>query len=358
MKIRWVRGREDIDYATPSIYFSLGTRGSGKSSYLEAVGEEQLKVGNSVLDLFGSRDGEALGWLRSPWAKEKKMLLLKGENVDVTASFPVKNAEQLQLSDFDKYEIIISASPLYINIDQEFLDAAKIEDLLYKRTHYTKTVYLLAREASNFYYSRLKVSDNQLFAKAMMIYLIRESRHMGVSLGLDSLRSYAIDIDIRHLTDYLILKSQGVQGLSRELRWLYKFIDPKLLRELAPNRFIMITKRGSIGYGLFPEIPWHKKEHEDILKEVGVKVEHGEVLQESIVKGTYKTVSDHEHAEMIILYNEGNLNMMQIADKVKRSSRTINLHIDGHNRQVRSLGSCPRCKRVKSKYAHAVAQRP
>jgi len=43
---------------------------------------------------------------------------------------------------------------------------------------------------------------------------------MGFALGLDSIRYYAIDIDIRNLADYLILKSQGVQGLAADLQWL------------------------------------------------------------------------------------------------------------------------------------------
>lgn len=47
--------------------------------------------------------------------------------------------------------------------------------------------------------------------------LIREARHVGIALGLDSSQYYAIDIDIRNLSDYLVLKSQGVQGLAHDL---------------------------------------------------------------------------------------------------------------------------------------------
>ncbi|MCJ7633777.1 hypothetical protein MUP77_15495, partial [Candidatus Bathyarchaeota archaeon] len=73
--------------------------------------------------------------------------------------------------------------------------------MLYKRMHYKRLVFLVCREAANFYYSRLNVSDSQIFAKSQMIYLIREARHMGLALGLDSIRYYAIDIDIRNLSD-------------------------------------------------------------------------------------------------------------------------------------------------------------
>ena len=217
--------------------------------------------------------------------------------------------------------------------------------------HYKKLVYMCCREASNFYYSRLKVSDNQLYAKAQMVYLIRESRHMGVALGLDSIRSYAIDIDIRSLSDYLILKAQGVQGLSKDLKWLYSFIDPHTLRDLAPNRFFMVTSSGAIGYGIFPEVLWHKQEKEDIMASVGVKVGYGEILKEAVLKGTYKTVGDREHAEIIELYANTNMNMVKIGEQLNRSSRTISVHITSHNSHVKKSGFCGPCKRVHSPHA-------
>ncbi len=357
MKVRWKRGSDEITFERPNVWFTLGQRGSGKSTFLEAVGEGYLRKGNAVLDLFGSRDGEALAWLRSEWAKNKDILLLRGENVDVKCSFPVKNAESLTLGDFEKYDIIISASPLYLNIDQEFYDAARIEDVLYKRMHYKKIVYMCCREASNFYYSRLKVSDNQLYAKAQMVYLIRESRHMGISLGLDSIRSYAIDIDIRALSDYLTLKAQGVQGLSKELKWLYQFVDSKMLRSLPPNRFVMVTKSGAIGFGIFPEIPWHKQEREDILENLGMKVEYGEILEQGIEKGTFKTVGDKEHAQIIGLYVDEGLGMVKIGDKLTRSSQTIKNQIAAHNRSVRNVGFCPSCKRAQSPHFNNEAEK-
>jgi len=307
MKIEWNRGGETITFSRPSTWFSLGTRGSGKSSFLEHVACSYLEQGNGIFDLFGSRDGESLAWLRSPYAKDKKVLLLKGENVDVQCSFPVKSAEAVTVQDFEANDIIVSSSPLYLGMDQEFAYAAKLTDLLYKRLYHNKLIFLVCREAANFYYSRLKVSDSQLYAKAQMTYLIREARHMGIALGLDSIRFYAIDIDIRSLSDYLILKSQGVQGLSKDLKWLYKFVDPGLMRYMKPNQFVLVSNRGSIGYGIFPEIAWHKRERENILSDVGIKVEYGEVLRESESKGAFRTVSDKEHCEMIRLYIEENL---------------------------------------------------
>jgi hypothetical protein len=229
MLIKWRRGTDSINYNVPEVFFCLGVRGSGKSSLLETIGEGFVEKGHALLDLFGSRDGEALAWLRSPYAEDKKILLLKGEGVDVSCSYETRLATSLTLHDLSTYDLIISASPLFLNISQEFQNGANTIDTLYKRLHYKRLIYCVVREAANLFYSRLRVSENQLMAKAETAYLLRESRHLGVCMGLDSLRYSAIDIDIRSVADYLFLKSQGVAGLNKDLKWLYRFISASLL---------------------------------------------------------------------------------------------------------------------------------
>ena len=356
MRVKWLRGNEHISFKRPNVWFGLGVRGSGKSSFLEHVGEEYLSRGATIFDLFSARDGENLAWLRSRYAKDKKILLVHGENVSLSSSFDSKNAGSLTLNDVRQYDIIISSSPLYSSPDQEFLNAAKITDLLYKRLHWKRIVFLIMREASNFYYSRLKITESQTVAKANMVYLIRESRHCGLSLALDSVRFFSIDIDIRTLADFLILKAQGMQGLSRDLKWLYSYVDPHLVRRMKPNQFILLTKKGGISYGVFPEVPWHKKEREDILKVLGIEREFTETIQEGLFKGKYQTVGDQEHSEIIRLYLEEELAMNKIATKTSRSVRTVQVHIEQHNRAVMSKGFCARCKRVISEYFNRVAE--
>lgn len=350
MRVLWARDNDTIRFNRPSTWFCLGVRGSGKSSFLEHVACQYLQRDAVIFDLFGSRDGEGLAWLRSPYAKDKKILLLHGENVDVDTSFPVKSVESAKLSDFEEYDIVVSASPLYLSIDQEFSHAAKLTDLLYKRLHYKRLVYMICREAANFYYSRLKVSDNQVFAKSQMIYLIREARHMGIALGLDSVRFYAIDIDIRNLADYMILKAQGVQGLAKDLNWLYSYFNPSTIRNMKQQYFFIVTRKGALGLGEFPYLAWHKREKENILKSVGINVEYGESLYEGEYRGTFRTVSDREHAEIVRLYVKENLGMDVLGRKIRRSTRTVNVHIRKHNQAVQRSGFCVPCKRAGSSY--------
>lgn len=349
VRVFWVRGSESIKFNRPYTWFDLGVRGSGKSSLLECIGENYLSKGHAILDLFGSRDGESLAWLRSPWAKDKKILLLHGENCDVEAPCDTKTVEQLKLKDFEEYDILISASPCYHNIDDEFVNAARITDKLYKRLSWKRLVYGIAREASNLYYSRLKVSDSQIYAKAQMIYIIREARHCGLALGLDSVRFFSIDIDVRSMSDFLLLKSQGISGLARDLHWLYSIFHPHVLRNMPPQNFIILSRKGAIGMGQFSEISWHKKERENILKSVGVRVEYGEPVKGGEYKGTFKTVGDREHSEIVSLYIEGS-SYEAISTEKERSTKTVHDHIHKHNNAVERSGFCAACRRMKSNY--------
>lgn len=358
MRIRWVRGSERISFNRPHVWFCLGVRGSGKSSFLEKIACYYLDKGHGILDLFASRDSENLAWLRSPYAKDKKFLLVHGETVDVVESpCDTKPAAKVVLSDFEKYDFVISSAALYLNPDDEFLNAARLTDKIYKRLSWKKLIFMMIREASNLYYSRLKLVENQIFAKSQMIYLIREGRHCGLALGLDTLRFYSVDIDIRSLSDYIILKSQGMMGLTKDLKWVYRFFHDYVIRDMPPQYFFILSRRGAVGQGMFKQIPWHKREKENILKAVGIECKYGEPIEEAQYRGTYRTVGDKEHAEMIKLYIEAGLSVDRIAERLKRSSRTSWKHVKHHNSMIEKTGSCPACRRVKSKYEREIARR-
>lgn len=346
--IRWVRGAEHIPYHRPATFFCLGVRGTGKSSFLESTAEKYLGHGSAVLDLFGSRDGENLAWLRSDFAKDGKVLLLRGSYVDVMAPCDVKEASRLELGDFEKYDIIISSAPLYLSPDDEFDNASKITQLLYQRRHWNRLIYMVVREASNLYFSRLKIVANQTIAKSEMVYLCREMRHSGIALGLDTLRFTAIDIDIRSISDYLILKAQGLQGLSRDLYWLYSIFKPSMVQNLPKDKFIIVTKQGSVGVGQFDQIKWHKQEREDIVNRLGLRIEYGEAVEAGKNLGTFKTIGDEEHAKIIKFYTEDDLGMTKIAGQMGRSSASIKRAIDNHNEAIGRSGFCPLCRRVRS----------
>jgi hypothetical protein len=346
VKITWVRGEEDVRFNRPHTFFIIGTRGSGKSACLEHIAEGYLSGGHTVLDLFGSRDGEGLAWLRSEHAKNKRILLIHGDNVSVGSSFDTKNISKLCLNDFTDYDILISASPLYGSIDDEFFHVNKIIDVLYKRLSWKNLVFMITRESANLYYSRLRVSPNQLAAKTESTYLIREGRHCGIALGLDTLKFTSIDADIRAVVDYFIFKSQGVQGFPDDKQWLYGYFNPATVRSMPPKYFFIVSAKGPLGIGKFPLPPWHKQERENILRSVGLKVEYGDRIDYGESRGVYKTVGDQEHLDIINTYF-GGVSMGKIAKKLDRSAATVHTQIHSHDESIDKQGYCAECRRLK-----------
>jgi hypothetical protein len=349
VKIHWVREEETVRFNRPHTFFIIGVRGSGKSACLEHIGEGYLAEGHTILDLFGSRDGEGLAWLRSSHVEDKKILLVHGDNVSVTSSFEMKPVGKLCVNDFSTYDIIISSSPLYSSIDDEFFQVNTIVDALYKRLTWKNLVYMITREAANLYYSRLRISPNQLAAKELTTYLIREGRHCGIALGLDTLKFTSIDADIRAVVDYFIFKSQGVQGFPADKQWLYGYFDPSAVRHMPNKFFFIVSAKGPLGIGKFPCPPWHKQEREDILKAVGVKVECGDQIDYGQNRGTFKTVGDQEHTDIINSYFEG-LSMGKIAKKQDRSAATVYAQIHSHDDSIEKSGYCVECRRLKGSH--------
>ena len=357
LQIKWIRGNDKLPLDRPFTLLVQGVRGSGKSSLLERLGEISLKRGHTVFDMFGARDGENLAWLRSPLVEDKKVLLLRGPNVDVDCSWPTISAEEVDLSIFDKYDLVISAAPLYRNFSEEVYYIAKITDMLFHRIHWRRLIYVICREASNLYYSRLKIAGDQLEAKSQLIYMLREARHSGVTFALDSLRYKSIDVDVRSVCDYIVFKAQGFSRIDKELSFLYRFFQPYSIQQMPPEVFIILSRRGCIGFGYFDEVSWHKREKENILRALGIKVEYGEELKHGVDRGTFKTVGDLEHAEIIKAYMEEGLGMVALAERFKRSSGSIHRQIQKHNAAVTRSGFCPPCKRAGSPYQNAIVKK-
>jgi len=357
LKVAWVRGSKHIGFNKPSTFFTLGVRGSGKSSFIEHVGELYHAEGHTILDLFGSRDGEGLAWLRHPLIDPNTVLLVHGDNVDVSAPADTRPVSRLTLEDFEKYDVVISSSPLYSSPDDEFRQVNRITSLLYRRQHWSHLVYMIVREAANLYYSRIKITQNQTQAKADMTYLIREARHMGVALGLDTLKFTSIDSDIRAVTDFMIFKAQGVAGLPRDLYWVYRYFDPQVMQRLKPHEFIIMHRGGALGLGVFEELPWHKREREHILTELGIVCEYGEEIDYGRDLGKFKQLGDPDHAAVIAEYMEGEGGMAAVAERLGISSGTVHRHIKIHNKAVRRFGVCEKCGRVAGPYMNTLAEK-
>lgn len=256
-----------------------------------------------------------------------------------------KKISELTLKDFKNYDVITSVHAFYGSSDEEFVGLNRILATLYRRTHWDKPWFLMVREAANFIYSRIKLTKNQHIAKADFIYLLREARHMGYAVGVDTVRWTAIDIEIRDVSDYTFIKSVGRKGLPRDLRFVYRYINPYSMMRMKPNQFVLVTDSGSIGVGIFDYPPWHKEEKEDLVRQFGIQIKYGEVPDYGNERRN--TVSDFEHVEISENYDHLR-SEAKVAKLMNRSSGTIHNHVATHDREVTNQGRCRRCFRARS----------
>jgi len=112
-----------------------------------------------------------------------------------------------------------------------------------------------------------------------------------------------------------------------------------------------------LGVGVFPELAWHKQEKEHIMNQVGVEVEYGEQVEYGENKGTFQTLGDLEHNELVRDYIEGRGGMAAIAEAYNISSGTVFNHVKKHNKELEQQGECSLCKRVGSEYFQTKAKR-
>jgi len=337
IRLRWIRGHGSIEFNRPHTFLNLGQRGSGKSALLESCALHYEKI----IDLYGSRDAESLAWCRSDFANS--LLFVVGDSVKVACSWPVVKASELTLKDIQSHRVILSSSPFYGSLDEEFRSLNRvIYDVLYHRTTWDRAWFLMVREASNFIYSRIKITKNQQIAKADFIYLLREARHMGYAVGVDTIRWTSIDKEIRDVSDYLFIKRVGIQGLPRDLRFVYRYVDPASMMNPLPPSFVLVCNRGPIAIGRFEKPAFHKEEGENLLHKFGIDVEYGEPVD----YGTGTALSDFDHARLIEIYVDHAYKVRETARFSKRSPHTVTRHIEDHSLAVFRDGSCARCRRV------------
>jgi hypothetical protein len=255
---------------------------------------------------------------------------------------------EVKLSDFENYKVILSCSCFFSSLQEEWFSLSKIIDKLWYRESWTEPWCVLIREAANLLYSRIALGDNQYQAKNYMVYVLRELRHHGYALAVDSLRSLDIDICIRSLAFYTFIKSLGIEGLRGDLRFVYRYYRPRALMSMAPDKFVVISNKGPLGYGWFTMPYWHKLEHENLKTMFDINIKHGELPH--IPGSGSSQVGDYEHVRIIKARIETGLGMNELAEKLGRSSRTIHKHITLHSNMVRTMAECDMCARVDSEY--------
>lgn len=343
-KIFWLRGSENITFKSPFTFLVLGMRGSGKSSLLEVIATFFPKI----IDLYGSSDNEGLCWCRPEFTevfkklhgREPKILLITGDRKEVASKFDSVPVSKVTLSDFTNYDVIVAVDILYSDEEDYFAALQHITFTLWKqRTHWTEPWFVLIREAANWIYSRQKIAKDDKLAKAEFIKSLREARHHGLAVGVDTLRWTSLDKELRDVSDYVFLKRAGAIGYPDDLRFMYRYIDAYSAMKALPEAFMILTGRGNIGFGYFDFPNWHKQERDNILALTEIETK---TIEQALPDERRYGVGDFEHSEIIIKYMEQK-SMRKVASTLGRSLSSIHAHITRHNTAVERKGECLKC---------------
>lgn len=334
------RAKAKIYWKRPGTYIIMGNRNTGKSALIETLAERH----KTIIDLYGSKDNENLCWCRKT-SPIDDILLIHGENTHVDAPFDTKPTNELTLNDLLSYEATVTCNSFFSSDKVKFSSLDHVTQCLEQRSEWDEgdLIFMAFRETMDLLYSRMTTGQGEKDAKVAFLQFFRQLRHYGVSVGADILRWTGVDKELRDLSEYIIFKKLGWKGLPRDLRFINSYVDPLVFRYMKNNQCVILQENGNIALGKYGLPKYHKEEGVDLLKEIGITIEHDEELETS----TTTKVGDKEHAKMIELYNEEQ-SMKVVSEKVNRSLSTISFHVSYHNEQIEEIGKCPRCARAKS----------
>lgn len=346
---KWIRFHEKMSYTKANCNLIDGTKESGKSALCEALATHYSEQNEKckILDLFGSRDAEGLTWLRSPY--KDSVLLVHGDSVRLSCQWDTVKVSELSFRHIEKHKVIITVAGFYSSLREEHQGMARITTLLYTRNHWTEIWTLLLRELANLIYSRVTLGEDQSKAKAFLIFFLREMRHSGYAVCGDSIKFTSVDSDVRALADYTFFKACGKEGLPKELKFIYSEIEPYSIMRMPINAFIVLSKRGTLGRGVFDCPPWHKKEKEDLFKLFDIIPEYKDAPDLETRRGR---LSDSEHIKIIAQKQETiqgkPISYPKLAGRTGRSLSTVFGVVTLHNQQIEDNQFCEVCRRMNS----------
>lgn len=313
-----------------NIHWCVGIRGGGKSALLKNLASSTHKI----IGVYGARDDEVLDLLRMYKyfdGRFEKGLIVRPASVDVKSSWNTVTYDSLTLNDIEKHDIIVAPQKLFPKPELFFQGTQRILDIIWTRPSIDKTWGLLVLEAANVIYSRMFLKRANIeAAKAYLILLIREMRHVGVAMFLDSQRGMALDKEVREQSDYTYLKNMGSFSLPGEMKWVYKYLVPRGMRAMYPNEFACIDKWGGtyLGRSMLP--PWHKNPHEDIYKSLGITFEKSDNAIDAVFNEAGEEDVFLHNEIMNVFYGEGNQKIKTTARLTNHDRATVQRHVKLH----------------------------
>ncbi|MDE2040545.1 MAG: hypothetical protein KGO96_13085 [Elusimicrobia bacterium] len=322
-------------------YTAGGIKGGGKSALIWNISANFRKF----IGAYGSKDDEVLAALRAKkYARkiggtmEKNLegwdrgLIVGPPTTSVTSSWDYVSYDKLTLNDIFNHDVIVTPNRLFQTPTAFFTGTQRLVDTLWSRPFAPKgqNWFLQIFEAANILYARITMKRAKMDqAKAYLIFLMREMRHMGISMGMDSQYMVSLDREVRTNADYTFIKNMGSDMLPRDIKWMHHWVTPDGLAGMYPDEFVCKDKWGGIYLGRFKLPPWHKEPDEDIYKSLGIKFDFGDdALREELAAEDTEDVQMHKE---IVEAFQRIRTIKGTARETGHDKETVKKHVLRHN---------------------------
>jgi hypothetical protein len=119
------------------------------------------------------------------------------------------------------------------------------------------------------------------------------------------------------------------------------------MQQLPKGSFVLVSRKGNIGLGVFKMPEFHKKAREHMLEALGIKVfaPEEEVKEQQKIKNL--DLTPQEHAFAVVKYTRL-ASFERVAKEMGRSRYAVRDAILRHNKNVEEQGFCLLCRLSKS----------
>jgi hypothetical protein len=312
------------------VYTVGGIRGGGKSALIENISDSYSKI----IDVYGSRDDECLASLRMSKYRSgfDRGLIIGPPGVDVVSSYDYVPFNKLRLQDIVSHDVIVSPQRIFPKMNSFFQGTERIIDLLWSRPFAEENWFLLVREAANILFARINLKRAKMDqAKAYLILLMREMRHMGIAMGLDTQYMLSLDKEVRTNSDYSFVKNLGSDKLPGDIDWMYGWFNPLGFMSLRAREFVCKDKFGGLYAGWFKLPPWHKTPQENIYETMGIRFEVGDPIAATKEAGPDEDMM--LHSEIVEAFSRIKT-IKGTARETGHDAETVRKHMLKHNQHL------------------------
>ena len=385
--IIWRHKPTFVNYPKAHVTVCVGDKDTGKGMTLDGMADKHMSFNHIVFMAQGAHDNEDLAILRDPLVQlmKKRVLILTGDSTEVHQyrepemhfTFDQKPISRLTMGDMYNYDLILNVFKFYVSTEEYYDKMRPVLKRLYEKGEfYDRMLYLKIGEAAEILNQNVQTYAETNMVRTILTNVFKQSRHIGISLGVATQRWEDVQKGARLMGDYYLIKALGMTELiGARFDKLWSYFTADWLESMESNELCFMSDRGSVGRGtVYPanglglmkdKISWHKEENESIMKFLGLEaIERKEHLEPQLdIELSDDPENDQKHKKIIEFYMVKNpdgswRSMSQVETLTNIGHSIVQREITlVHDTKVEIAGVCDICARTGGSYQDAKVRR-